>query len=105
MTTKEIMAMSIDDLIADAVTRKDKSALLWIQKEMKKKDIRKKGDKEIEVVHSITTLKFDYAKKYLGYVAKDKVKNYEDLRRRAQEKKKKELEDKFAQALQAIEGK
>ena len=102
MTTQEIMAMTVDDLIADAVSRKDKSAILWIQKEISKKDIRKRGDKEVEVSHSITTLEFDYAKKYWGYTPKDKSKNYEELRRRAQKKKKRELEDKFAQALQAI---
>lgn len=105
MTTKEIMAMSIDDLIADAVERKDRSALLWIQKESAKKDLRKKGDEEIEVAHSITTLKFDYAKKFLGYTPKDKVKNYAELRRRAREKKQKELDEKFANALKAIDGK
>ena len=104
MTTKEIMAMSIDDLIADAVTRKDKKALLWIQQESARKDIRKRDDQEIEVAHSITTLKFDYAKKFLGYTPKDKVKNYAELRRRAQEKKRRELDEKFAAALQAIEG-
>lgn len=104
MTTKEIMAMSIDDLIADAVARKDKKALLWIQQESARKDTRKKDDQEIEVAHSITTLKFDYAKKFLGYTPKDKVKNYAELRRRAQEKKKRELDEKFAAALRAIEG-
>jgi len=104
MTTKEIMAMSIDDLIADAVARKDKKALLWIQQESARKDIRKRDDQEIEVAHSITTLKFDYAKKFLGYTPKDKVKNYAELRRRAQEKKRRELDEKFAAALQAIEG-
>lgn len=103
MTTKEIMAMSVDDLIADAVARKDKSAIHWIQKEMNRKDIRKKDDKEIEVAHSLTTLKFDYAKKFLGYTPTDKVKNYAEQRRRAQEKKKRELEEKFAAALKAIE--
>jgi len=104
MTTKEILAMSIDDLIADAVARKDKKALLWIQQESARKDIRKRDDQEIEVAHSITTLKFDYAKKFLGYTPKDKVKNYAELRRRAQEKKKRELDEKFAAALKAIEG-
>ena len=102
MTTKEIMAMSIDDLIEDAVARKDKEALLWIQQESSKKDIRRKDDQEIEVAHSITTLKFDYAKKFLGYTPKDKVKNYAEMRRRAQEKKRKALEEKFAAALAAI---
>lgn len=105
MTTQEIMKMSIDDLIADAVERKDKAALLWIQKEMSKKDIRNKDGKEIEVAHSITTLKFDYAKKFLGYTPMDKTRNYAELRRRAQEKKKRELDEKFAAALSAIEGK
>ena len=103
MTTKEIMAMSIDDLIADAVARKDKEALLWIQQESSKKDIRRKDDQEIEIAHSITTLKFDYAKKFLGYTPKDKVKNYAEMRRRAQEKKRKALEEKFAAALAAID--
>ena len=103
MTTKEIMAMSIDNLIADAVARKDKEALLWIQQESSKKDIRKKDDQEIEVAHSITTLKFDYAKRFLGYTPKDKVKNYAEMRRRAQEKKRKALEEKFAAALAAID--
>lgn len=102
MTTKEIMAMSLDDLIADAVARKDKSAIHWIQKEMGRKDIRKKDNKEVEVAHSLTTLKFDYAKKFLGYTPKDKVKNYAELRKRAQDKKRQELNDKFAAALQAI---
>lgn len=63
-TTKEIMAMSLDDLIADAVARKDKDALLWLQKERNKKHTRKKDGKEVP--HSLTTMKFDYAKKYLG---------------------------------------
>ena len=102
MTTKEIMAMSIDDLIADAVKRKDKEALLWIQQEAHKKDIRKKDGKDIEVSHSIISLKFDYAKKFLGYSPKDKVKNYEELRKRSQEKKKRALDAKFAKALEAI---
>lgn len=103
MTTQEIMKMSLDDLIVDAVARKDKKALTWIQKEVAKKDIRKKGDEEIEVAHSLTTLKFDYAKMFWGYTPKDKNKNYAELRRRAQEKKKRELEDKFAQAFAALE--
>lgn len=102
MTTKEIMAMSIDDLIADAVSRKDKNALLWIQKEANRKDIRKKDGKDVEVAHSIISLKFDYAKKYLGYAPKDKVKNYDALRKRNQEKKKRALDAKFAEALEAI---
>lgn len=94
--------MSLDDLIADAVARKDKSAIKWLQTETARKDIRKKDDKEIEVAHSITSLKFDYAKKFLGYEPKDKVRNYADIRRRNQEKKQRELEDKFAAALNAI---
>lgn len=102
MTTQEIMSMSVDDLIADAVSRKDKEAILWIQQEMDRKDIRNKDGQEIEVAHSLTTLKFDYAKKFLGYAPKDKVKNYAELRRKAQEKKKKELAEKFAAALAAI---
>lgn len=102
MTTQEIMSMSVDDLIADAVSRKDKEAILWIQQEMDRKDIRNKDGQEIEVAHSLTTLKFDYAKKFLGYTPKDKVKNYAELRRKAQEKKKKELAEKFAAALAAI---
>lgn len=63
-TTKEIMAMSLDDLIADAVARKDKDALLWLQKKRNKKHTRKKDGKEVP--HSLTIMKFDYAKKYLG---------------------------------------
>lgn len=102
MTTKEIMAMSLDDLIADAIARKDKSAIQWLQKETARKDIRKRDGKEVEVSHSIISLKFDYAKKFLGYEPKDKVRNYADVRRRNQEKKQRELEDKFAAALDAI---
>lgn len=102
MTTKEIMAMSVDDLIADAIARKDKSAILWLQKETKRKDVRKKDDQEIEVAHSVTSLKFDYAKKFLDYVPQDKSKNYAEARRRAQEKKRKELDEKLTAALEAI---
>ncbi len=104
MTTKEIMALTLDDLINDAVKRKDKQALLWLQKERNKKDVRKKDGIEIEVEHSLTTLKFDYAKKYLGYVPADKIKNYAEQRRRAKEKKNQEIADKFAEALKLIEG-
>ena len=103
MTTKEIMAMSIDDLIADAVARKDKEALLWLQQEANRKDVRKKDGKNVEVAHSVISLKFDYAKKFLGYSPKDKVKDYAELRRRSQEKKKRALDEKFAEALKAIE--
>lgn len=101
-TTKEIMAMSLDDLIADAVARKDKDALLWLQKERNKKHTRKKDGKEVP--HSLTTMKFDYAKKYLGYTPTDKVKNYAEMRRKAREKKNREIEDKFTEALKLIEG-
>lgn len=88
----------LEDLVSDAVARKDKKALEWLQIESAKKENRTRNGSTFKVNKNITTIRAEYAKKYLNYKPKSK-QSAETLRKRKQEKEEKKRQDLFAQAF------
>lgn len=94
---------TLDDLINDAVERKDKKALLWLQTESAKKVDRVKSDGTIvKVNQTLPHIRADYAKKFLHYTNRSKA-SAEIQRKRKAEKKEKERQEKFAKAFALLE--
>ena len=97
--------LTLDDLIADAVERKDMAALEWLEKEANTTKERTKQDgTKYEVKKGIVEIRAAYIKKFLGYEPKGKASNAA-AKKRAKEKKQKELNDKFKAAREAIKSK
>ena len=95
--------LTLKDLIADAVERKDKKALEWLKKEANAKKQRAKADgTTYEVNKSIVEIRAAYVKAFLGYQPKGK-KSAEAAKARKREKKQKELDDMFADAFAALD--
>lgn len=83
--SEEYKNAKLDDLIGDAVARKDKKALEWLKVESGKKDNRTRNGVNIKVSKNINAIRADYAKKFLNYKPKSK-QSAEALRKRKQEK-------------------
>ena len=83
--SEEYKNAKLDDLIGDAVARKDKKALEWLKAESGKKDNRTRNGVNIKVSKNINAIRADYAKKFLNYKPKSK-QSAEALRKRKQEK-------------------
>lgn len=83
--SEEYKNAKLDDLVADAVARKDKKALEWLKAESAKKDNRTRNGVNIKVSKNINAIRADYAKKFLNYKPKSK-QSAEALRKRKQEK-------------------
>lgn len=98
----ELNKLKLEDLIADAVERKDVAALEWLQVEANsmKQRTREDGTK-YEVRKSIVEIRPAYLKKFLGYTSKSEASKE---RNKAQKKAKAQaaLDDKFAAAFAAI---
>ena len=99
MKTAELNKLTLDDLIADAVARKDKEALNWLKVEANSMKTRtKEGGATYEVRKSIVEIRPAYLKKFLGYQSKS-----EAAKERAKEAKKakaqKKIDDAFAAAF------
>ena len=96
---EEYRKTTLDNLIADAVERKDEDGLIWLQEESKKKIKRVKADGTTTLVYKpMPAIRSEYAKKFLGYKVKGK-QSAEEQRKRKQAKKEKEMADKFAKAF------
>ena len=96
---ESINKLTLDNLIADAVERGDKDALEWLQKEATSKKERTKADGTKYLVNkSIVEIRPAYIKKFLDYKPTSTL-SAEQAKARKQEKKQKELEDKFAKAF------
>ncbi len=98
---EEYKKATLDDLIGDAVSRKDKKALEWLKTESGKKDDRTRNGKNIKVNRNIAKIRADYAKKYLGYKPKTSEAS-EKARKQKQEKAEQERLKKFEDAFAAL---
>lgn len=98
-----IRKLKWDDLVNDAVERKDKAALRWLEDKSTetKERINKETGETTKVNLSIVEVRAEYLKKFLGYVPMGK-QNAEV--RKAAEKAKREAKRKamFAAAFDAI---
>jgi hypothetical protein len=95
----EFKNLKLDDLIADAVERKDKKALEWLKEQATSLKTRTRDDgTTYEVRKSIVEIRANYLKDILKYKPKSEVAK-ERARQAKKEKDKKELEDKFAAAF------
>ena len=100
---EELRRLKLEDLIADAVERKDKDALTWLKEESAKKDVRTKEDgTKYEVDKSIVSIRSNYLKKFLGYKPASTLSK-EAMKARKREKREKEREDMFNQAFADLE--
>lgn len=102
--TAELNKLTLDDLIKDAVARKDKEALEWLKVEANSMKTRTKEDKTTyEVRKSIVEIRPAYLKKFLGYQSKS-----EAAKQRAKDAKKakaqKKIDDAFAAAFAELDG-
>lgn len=106
LTNSDILKkLTIDDLIADAVERADDAALDWLEKESNTMKERTKQDgTKYEVKKGIVEIRAAYIKKFLDYKPKGKAST-EAAKKRAREKKQKELDEKFRAAREAIKKK
>ena len=96
---EEYRKTTLDNLIEDAVERKDETALMWLQEESKKKTKRLRADGTTTLVDKpMPAIRSEYAKKFLGYKVKGK-QSAEEQRKRKQAKKEKELAEKFSKAF------
>lgn len=102
IATAEITKLTLDDLIADAVARKDRAALEWLKEEANKMKKRTKEDgTTYEVRKSIVEIRPAYLKDFLGYQSKSeaaKEKAKAQKKARAQQK----IDDAFAAAFAEI---
>ena len=70
ITNQELIRkLTLQDLIDDAIERKDKEALRWLEDEAFKQVTRKKKDSDetVEVTNPIISIRAAYLRKFLGY--------------------------------------
>ena len=95
--------LTLKDLIADAVERKDKKALVWLQEQSETMVDRTKEDgTTYKVNKSIVSIRSEYFKKFLDYKPKGKL-SAEQAKQRKREKKAKEVADMFANAFAMLD--
>ena len=87
----------LTDLVADAVARKDKDALDWLNEESAKKENRTRKGVTSKVSKNIAAIRAAYAKKFLNYKPNSK-RAAETARKRKQEKAEQERQALFAEA-------
>lgn len=93
-----IQKLTLVDLVNDAVDRKDKAALEFLQAESKKKVERKRKDgSTVIVMQPVNQYRVAYLTKFCGYVKKSSVKL------NAEQKREKKLNDMFSSAFAALE--
>ena len=96
---ESVNKITLDALIADAVQNGNKEALEWLQKEATSKKERTKADGTKYLVNkSIVEIRPAYIKMFHNYKPQSSL-SAEQAKARKQEKKQKELEDKFAKAF------
>lgn len=95
--------LTLNDLVADAVERKDKKALVWLQEQSVTMVERTKEDgTKYQVNKSIVSIRAEYFKKFLDYKPKGKL-SAEQAKQRKREKKAKEVADMFANAFAMLD--
>ena len=98
----EYQKAKLDDLVNDAIARKDKKAFDWLNTESAKKDERVRKGVKTKVQRNIAAIRAEYAKKFLGYKTNSK-KAAEAARKRKQEKAEQERLSFFEEAAKLFE--
>lgn len=93
----EYQKAKLNDLVNDAIARKDKKAFDWLNTESAKKDERVRKGVKTKVARNIAAIRAEYAKKFLGYKPNSK-KAAEEARKRKQEKAEQERLSLFEEA-------
>jgi len=98
----KIPTLDLKALIADAVARKDKEGLEYLQTESTKQVKRTLRGVEMEIDQPLNVYRNNYLKKYCGYKTKaERAKEADKVAKK--EKARKEREDMFADAFKMIE--
>lgn len=100
--SEEYQKAKLNDLVNDAVARKDKKAFDWLNTESAKKDERVRKGVKTKVQRNIAAIRAEYAKKFLGYKTNSK-KAAEAARKRKQEKAEQERLALFEEAAKLFE--
>ena len=99
---EEYKKATLEDLVGDAIARKDKKALEWLDSESAKKDERSRKGVKFKVNRNIAKIRADYAKEYLNYKPKSS-EAVEKARKRKQEKAEQARKDLFAKAFAELD--
>lgn len=92
-----IQKLKLEDLIADAVERKDEAAIAWLKAEAMKMVERKGKDGSAKQMYQpVNMFRIEYLSKFCGYEKKSAVKMT------AEQKRKRKLDDMFNEALAQI---
>lgn len=102
ITQPGLNKLNLDNLIEDAVARKDADALRWLKEQANEMKTRKREDgTSYKVRKSIVEIRPAYLKTFLNYVSKSEI-----AKQKAKEAKKakaqKALDDKFEAAFAEI---
>ncbi len=104
IATAELNKLTLDDLIADAVARKDRAALKWLQEQANEMKTRKKEDgSTYEVRKSIVEIRPAYLKDFLKYQSKSEAAK-EKAKEAKKAKAQKKIDDAFAAAFAELDG-
>ena len=95
--SEEYQKAKLADLVADAIARKDKDALVWLKAESNKKEDRIRKGVKTKVAKNIAAIRAGYARKFLGYKSNNK-KAAEAARKRKQLKAEQERNALFEEA-------
>ncbi len=93
----EYQKAKIDDLVNDAIARKDKKAFEWLKIESSKKENRTRNNITTKVSKNIASIRAEYAKKFLGFKTSSK-KASEMARKKKQERAEQERKTFFEEA-------
>lgn len=98
----KVPELTLDDLIADAVARKDKEGLEYLHTESTKQVKRTLRGVEMMIDQPLNIYRNNYLKKYCGYKTKaERAKEADKEAKKA--KARQEREDKFANAFKMLE--
>lgn len=100
--SEEYQKAKLDDLVNDAIARKDKKAFEWLNAESAKKDERVRKGVKTKVARNIATIRAEYARKFLGYKPNSQ-KAAEAARKRKQEKAEQERLALFEEAAKLFD--
>jgi len=100
---EKIRKLKRDDLIADAVERKDKTALRWLEDEFfKQVPVKDKDGKDTDAMKPkpLITIRSEYLVKFLGY--KPTVNYFKVAREKKKAEREKALRNAFEEAFRKI---
>lgn len=103
ISSKEaIRKLTLKDLVADAVERKDIKALRFLEDESTRKETKTKEDgTTYEASINIIKIRTEYLKQFLGYVPQSALSK-EAKKEQQKAKREKEKADMFADAFKAL---